>query len=114
MEHGTLDLRVVSSRPTLGIEIIKKKKNLKKIALFLKQEVYYSLKMYKWYVSELQLYLSERYEELFVYEKLNNLCLFIDETLLINVVCGILSGVVSSTIANPTDVLKVSSEIHIL
>ncbi|XP_035927579.2 kidney mitochondrial carrier protein 1 isoform X1 [Halichoerus grypus] len=30
-----------------------------------------------------------------------------DETLLINVVCGILSGVVSSTIANPTDVLKI-------
>ncbi|XP_032170649.1 kidney mitochondrial carrier protein 1 isoform X3 [Mustela erminea] len=29
-----------------------------------------------------------------------------DETLLINVVCGILSGVISSTIANPTDVLK--------
>ncbi|XP_023377572.1 kidney mitochondrial carrier protein 1 [Pteropus vampyrus] len=32
-----------------------------------------------------------------------------DETLLINVVCGILSGVISSAIANPTDVLKVSS-----
>ncbi|TKC37656.1 hypothetical protein EI555_013007 [Monodon monoceros] len=30
-----------------------------------------------------------------------------DETLLINVVCGILSGVISSTIANPTDVLKI-------
>ncbi|XP_057579046.1 kidney mitochondrial carrier protein 1-like [Hippopotamus amphibius kiboko] len=30
-----------------------------------------------------------------------------DETLLINVVCVILSGVVSSTIANPTDVLKI-------
>ncbi|XP_044237749.1 kidney mitochondrial carrier protein 1 isoform X2 [Ursus arctos] len=30
-----------------------------------------------------------------------------DETLLVNVVCGILSGVVSSTIANPTDVLKI-------
>uniref|UniRef100_A0A2K5VAN4 Solute carrier family 25 member 30 n=1 Tax=Macaca fascicularis TaxID=9541 RepID=A0A2K5VAN4_MACFA len=30
-----------------------------------------------------------------------------DETLLINVICGILSGVISSTIANPTDVLKI-------
>uniref|UniRef100_A0A673SUS7 Solute carrier family 25 member 30 n=1 Tax=Suricata suricatta TaxID=37032 RepID=A0A673SUS7_SURSU len=30
-----------------------------------------------------------------------------DETLLVNVVCGILSGVISSTIANPTDVLKI-------
>ncbi|XP_059858680.1 kidney mitochondrial carrier protein 1-like [Delphinus delphis] len=30
-----------------------------------------------------------------------------DETLLINIVCGILSGVISSTIANPTDVLKI-------
>ncbi|XP_011385495.2 kidney mitochondrial carrier protein 1-like, partial [Pteropus vampyrus] len=30
-----------------------------------------------------------------------------DETLLINVVCGILSGVISSAIANPTDVLKI-------
>uniref|UniRef100_A0A8C9B4X6 Solute carrier family 25 member 30 n=1 Tax=Phocoena sinus TaxID=42100 RepID=A0A8C9B4X6_PHOSS len=30
-----------------------------------------------------------------------------DETLLINVVCGILSGVISSTIANPTDALKI-------
>ncbi|KAK2112813.1 hypothetical protein P7K49_012560 [Saguinus oedipus] len=29
-----------------------------------------------------------------------------DETLPINVICGILSGVISSTIANPTDVLK--------
>ncbi|XP_043853131.1 kidney mitochondrial carrier protein 1 isoform X2 [Dromiciops gliroides] len=29
-----------------------------------------------------------------------------DETLLLNVVCGILSGVISSSIANPTDVLK--------
>lgn len=70
--------------------------------------------MYKWHVNELHLYLSDWYEELCVYEKLNNMCLFIDETLLINVVCGILSGVVSSTIANPTDVLKVSSTIHIL
>lgn len=31
----------------------------------------------------------------------------IDETLMINVLCGILSGVISSSIANPTDVLKV-------
>lgn len=31
----------------------------------------------------------------------------IDETLIINVLCGILSGVISSSIANPTDVLKV-------
>ncbi|XP_046309990.1 kidney mitochondrial carrier protein 1 isoform X2 [Marmota monax] len=30
-----------------------------------------------------------------------------DETLLINVICGILSGVISSAIANPTDVLKI-------
>ncbi|XP_067833765.1 brain mitochondrial carrier protein 1, partial [Heptranchias perlo] len=29
-----------------------------------------------------------------------------DETLLVNVLCGILAGVVSSSIANPTDVLK--------
>lgn len=39
--------------------------------------------------------------------------LFADETLLINVVCGILSGVMSSAIANPTDVLKVSSAFYI-
>lgn len=31
-----------------------------------------------------------------------------EETLLTNVICGILSGVISSTIANPTDVLKVA------
>ncbi|NWJ07690.1 KMCP1 protein, partial [Crypturellus undulatus] len=30
-----------------------------------------------------------------------------DETLMINVLCGILSGVISSAIANPTDVLKI-------
>ncbi|XP_078403038.1 brain mitochondrial carrier protein 1 [Cetorhinus maximus] len=30
-----------------------------------------------------------------------------DETLLVNILCGILAGVVSSSIANPTDVLKV-------
>ncbi|XP_013858269.1 kidney mitochondrial carrier protein 1 isoform X1 [Austrofundulus limnaeus] len=30
-----------------------------------------------------------------------------DETLLINVACGIFSGVISSSIANPTDVLKI-------
>lgn len=30
-----------------------------------------------------------------------------DETLPINVLCGVLSGVISSSIANPTDVLKV-------
>ncbi|ETE57063.1 Kidney mitochondrial carrier protein 1, partial [Ophiophagus hannah] len=30
-----------------------------------------------------------------------------DETLAVNVLCGILSGVVSSSIANPTDVLKI-------
>uniref|UniRef100_A0A3P9IV81 Solute carrier family 25 member 30 n=1 Tax=Oryzias latipes TaxID=8090 RepID=A0A3P9IV81_ORYLA len=30
-----------------------------------------------------------------------------DETLLTNVACGVLSGVISSSIANPTDVLKV-------
>ncbi|NXP67551.1 KMCP1 protein, partial [Chloropsis cyanopogon] len=31
----------------------------------------------------------------------------IDETLMMNVVCGVLSGVISSSIANPTDVLKI-------
>lgn len=41
-------------------------------------------------------------------EKSSDTSLFTDETLLINVVCGILSGVLSSAIANPTDVLKVS------
>uniref|UniRef100_A0A8C0JD40 Solute carrier family 25 member 14 n=1 Tax=Chelonoidis abingdonii TaxID=106734 RepID=A0A8C0JD40_CHEAB len=30
-----------------------------------------------------------------------------DETLLINMICGVVSGVISSTLANPTDVLKV-------
>ncbi|KAG8523414.1 Brain mitochondrial carrier protein 1 [Galemys pyrenaicus] len=30
-----------------------------------------------------------------------------DETLLINMICGVVSGVISSTIANPTDVLKI-------
>lgn len=30
-----------------------------------------------------------------------------DETLMMNVLCGVLSGVISSSIANPTDVLKV-------
>ncbi|XP_072914568.1 brain mitochondrial carrier protein 1 [Hemitrygon akajei] len=30
-----------------------------------------------------------------------------DETLLVNVFCGILAGVISSSIANPTDVLKI-------
>ncbi|KAM6198428.1 brain mitochondrial carrier protein 1 isoform 1-T1 [Sarcoramphus papa] len=30
-----------------------------------------------------------------------------DETLLINVICGVVSGVISSAIANPTDVLKI-------
>lgn len=34
-----------------------------------------------------------------------------DETLLTNVICGILSGVISSTIANPTDVLKVAVKV---
>lgn len=37
--------------------------------------------------------------KLFIYE--------IDETLMMNVLCGVLSGVISSSIANPTDVLKV-------
>lgn len=32
-----------------------------------------------------------------------------DETLLINVICGVVSGVISSALANPTDVLKVRS-----
>ncbi|XP_025026510.1 brain mitochondrial carrier protein 1 isoform X3 [Python bivittatus] len=31
-----------------------------------------------------------------------------DETLLINVICGVISGVISSALANPTDVLKMS------
>lgn len=35
-----------------------------------------------------------------------------DETLLTNVACGVLSGVISSSIANPTDVLKVGFYIH--
>lgn len=35
-------------------------------------------------------------------------CPLSDETLLTNVMCGILSGVISSSIANPTDVLKVA------
>lgn len=48
-----------------------------------------------------------------MYEMSNNMSLFADETLLINVVCGILSGVISSAIANPTDVLKVSSAMYI-
>uniref|UniRef100_A0A8C3LUA3 Brain mitochondrial carrier protein 1 n=1 Tax=Chrysolophus pictus TaxID=9089 RepID=A0A8C3LUA3_CHRPC len=30
-----------------------------------------------------------------------------DETLLINVICGVVSGVISSALANPTDVLKI-------
>ncbi|XP_064264808.1 kidney mitochondrial carrier protein 1 isoform X2 [Passer domesticus] len=30
-----------------------------------------------------------------------------DETLMMNVLCGVLSGVISSSIANPTDVLKI-------
>ncbi|KAM6427403.1 brain mitochondrial carrier protein 1 isoform 2-T2 [Liasis olivaceus] len=30
-----------------------------------------------------------------------------DETLLINVICGVISGVISSALANPTDVLKI-------
>ncbi|KAF4026756.1 hypothetical protein G4228_019480 [Cervus hanglu yarkandensis] len=30
-----------------------------------------------------------------------------DETLLINMICGVVSGVISSAIANPTDVLKI-------
>ncbi|KAJ8255741.1 hypothetical protein COCON_G00196050 [Conger conger] len=30
-----------------------------------------------------------------------------DETLIMNVLCGVLSGVISSSIANPTDVLKI-------
>ena len=33
--------------------------------------------------------------------------LLLDETLVTNVMCGVLSGVISSAIANPTDVLKV-------
>lgn len=35
-----------------------------------------------------------------------------DETLLTNVMCGVLSGVISSSIANPTDVLKVAICTH--
>lgn len=37
------------------------------------------------------------------------LFLIADETLLINVICGVVSGVISSALANPTDVLKVRS-----
>lgn len=32
---------------------------------------------------------------------------FSDETMVINVFCGVVSGVLSSSLANPTDVLKV-------
>lgn len=32
---------------------------------------------------------------------------FPDETMIINVFCGVVSGVMSSMMANPTDVLKV-------
>lgn len=35
------------------------------------------------------------------------LFLIADETLLINVICGVVSGVISSALANPTDVLKI-------
>lgn len=35
-----------------------------------------------------------------------------DETLLTNVMCGVLSGVISSSIANPTDVLKVATRLR--
>lgn len=35
-------------------------------------------------------------------------CFIIDETLPINVFCGVVAGVVGSVISNPTDVLKVS------
>lgn len=37
------------------------------------------------------------------------LALFADETMVINVFCGVVSGVLSSSLANPTDVLKVRS-----
>ncbi|XP_043356690.1 kidney mitochondrial carrier protein 1 isoform X1 [Dermochelys coriacea] len=36
-----------------------------------------------------------------------------DETLVVNVLCGILSGVISSSIANPTDVLKNENKLFI-
>ncbi|NXP32471.1 KMCP1 protein, partial [Leiothrix lutea] len=36
-----------------------------------------------------------------------------DETLMMNVLCGILSGVISSSIANPTDVLKVGFKLQL-
>ncbi len=36
------------------------------------------------------------------------LIFFSDETMVINVFCGVVSGVLSSSLANPTDVLKVS------
>ena len=48
---------------------------------------------------------------------LDNLVLFFffaEETLGRNVVCGIIAGVVSSSIANPTDVLKVSILLQII
>lgn len=53
------------------------------------------------------LYWSHLQQKL-LHTKKPNHCVFVDETLLVNVVCGILSGVISSAIANPTDVLKVS------
>lgn len=39
------------------------------------------------------------------------MCLLLaDETMVINVFCGVVSGVLSSSLANPTDVLKVRRE----
>ena len=37
-----------------------------------------------------------------------------DESLPINVFCGVVAGIVSSAIANPTDVLKVSEIYKVL
>ncbi|ELV11893.1 Brain mitochondrial carrier protein 1 [Tupaia chinensis] len=43
----------------------------------------------------------------FVYGGLASIVAEFDETLLINMICGVVSGVIASTIANPTDVLKI-------
>lgn len=40
---------------------------------------------------------------------INIFCYLLAETLFTNVLCGITAGVVSSSLANPTDVLKVST-----
>lgn len=55
---------------------------------------------------------KEKYGDLYVRCHCNcKICCWfvIDETLPINVFCGVVAGVVGSVISNPTDVLKVRS-----